>query len=412
MGRIFLIILASLISSLAFSQGQKKIWGKVIDSKNQEPLENVSIYIKDGNQGTFSNEQGEFVFNFDGSNSSIIFQIIGFKPLEYKPKSEEFEELLITLDQDPFFLDEVIVRADSSLNIMTKAFASLKKNYPDGQHLLKGYYRESVLKDDSYVRFLDAAIGINDFSYKSDHLRRKIQVYNMRKSEDYVEESLMTKVYKKIFTDNNKFLIFLNLHDIIRRYHKNPFYFKGINKDVIDFFNFKMDTVLQNGGSIVAKIAYNAPTAMNKTDGFFYVNLDDFAIIRFDMTRSFSDRLTKDAFLKKASKSINIVEYKKVNDRYFLSRFVSEGAENFAALNEHTKTGTQVLKMELWINEVFDNKRFFEKIKNKYKLDWETELKDLDIPYDLNFWNSFNYIPDSMEYSKMVRDLKKLNQNE
>ncbi len=75
-------------------------------------------------------------------------------------------------------------------------------------------------------------------------------------------------------------------------------------------------------------------------------------------------------------------------------------------------SGIQVLKMELWVNEVFDNKRFFEKVKNRNVLAWETELRDLDIPYDLNFWKNFNFIPDSMEYNKMIRDLAKLKGNE
>jgi hypothetical protein len=406
----YLFIFLIFCYSFVYAQDQHKIWGKVVDANTNLPIENVSIYIKDGNQGTFTNPQGDFVFSFEDPNSRIIIQIIGYKPIEIVPSQRDSPELLVALALDPFFLEEVVVRADSSLYIMKKAFSSLKKNYPNKQHLLKGYYRESVLRDDSYVRFLDAAIGINDFSYTSDPLKRKIQVYNLRKSDDHVEEDLLTKIFSKLFKEKNKFLISLNLYDIFRRYHKEPSFFRGMNKDLVDFFNFKMDTVLQNGGNLVAKIAYSAPTALNETDGFFYVNLDDYAIIRFDMLRSASKRITNNSYIKKASLQNTVLEYKKLDNRYYLSRFTFEGPENLSAIDVQNEKGNQVLKMELWVNEVFDNKRFYERIKNKQKLNWETNVKDLEIPYDPDFWESFNFIPDSTEYLKMVRDLKKFNQ--
>jgi len=237
-------IILCFVNFSGFSQ-EFRIYGKVIDFQNSTPLENVSIYIKDGNTGTFSNELGDFIFTFNDESPSIIFQLIGYKSIEILG-SNKYESLIIRLEPDPFFLEEVVVEADSSLQIMKEAFSRLKENYPNKQHLLKGYYRESVKKDKSYVRFLDAAIGINDFSYKSDAMRRKIQVYNLRKSPDFVEEGLLTKILSKILGDENDFLISLNLNDVIRRYYIEPSYFRGIDKKLLDFFSFKIDSVLGN----------------------------------------------------------------------------------------------------------------------------------------------------------------------
>jgi hypothetical protein len=185
-----------------------------------------------------------------------------------------------------------------------------------------------------------------------------------------------------------------------------------MNDDLLDFFDFKVDSILNSGEEPVAKISFSAPTSMFSTNGFFLVNLLDYGVISIEMTRVPTDRFITDVFMKKAMSSVSVVEYRKVNDRYYLSRFFSQGTENLAALDTDSKSGAQILKMELWVNEVFDNKRFFEKIKNKNKLDWETELKDLDIPYDSAFWKSYNFIPDSIEYQKMVRDLEMLKSNE
>lgn len=408
---LFVFVIIFMFCTKSFSQDHSKFFGKVIDAESNEALENVSVYIKNGNEGTFTNKEGNFIFTTNFKEGVLVFQVLGYKPFEINLDSNS-SELLIPMYPDPFFLDEVVVEADSSLQIMKEAFSRLKENYPNKQFLLKGYYRESVLKDTSYVRYLDAAIGINDYSYRSDPLRRKVQVYNLRKSQDFVEEDLLTKLLSNLFGNQNDFLISLNFRDILRRYHVEPSYFRGMNKDILDFFNFKLDFIFNNGADPTAKISFSAPTGMFSTNGFFLVNLSDFAIVSIEMVRSPNDRFTTDLFMKKALTNYSIVEYRKINDRYYLSRFFSQGTENLSAIDNESKSGIQVLKMELWVNEVFDNKRFFEKVKNRNVLAWETELKDLDIPYDPNFWKNFNFIPDSMEYNKMIRDLSKLKANE
>ncbi|MFN3997802.1 carboxypeptidase-like regulatory domain-containing protein [Algoriphagus sp.] len=397
--------------TFCYSQSTKTFFGKVVDLNSNEGLENVSVYIKDGNLGTFTNKNGNFVFSTELESGNLVFQLLGYKPFQISLDSNSYE-LLIKLHPDPFFLDEVVVKADSSLQIIKEAFSRLKENYPNKQFLLKGYYRESVLKDTSYVRYLDAAIGINDYSYRSDPLRRKVQVYNLRKSQNFVEEDLFTKLLSNLFGKENDFLFSLNFRDLLRRYHFEPSYFKGINKSILDFFDFKLDSIFNNGIDRIAKISFSAPTGMFSTNGFFLVNLSDFAVISIEMVRIPNDRFTADLFMKKALTNYSIVEYRKINDRYYLSRFYSQGTENLAAIDSDSKSGIQVLKMELWVNEIFDNKRFFDKVKNRNALAWETELKDLDIPYDPNFWKTFNFIPDSMEYNKMIRDLEKLKANE
>jgi hypothetical protein len=243
-------------------------------------------------------------------------------------------------------------------------------------------------------------------------LKRKVEVYNLRKSQDFVEEDLFTKLLSNLFGEKNDFLISLNFRDILRRYHREPSYFRGINKDLLDFFDFKLESVFTYGIDRVAKISFSAPTGMFSTNGSFLVNLSDFAVVSIEMVRIPNDRFTADSFMKKALTNYSIVEYRKVNDRYYLSRFFSQGTENLSAIDKESNTGIQVLKMELWVNEFFDNKRFFEKVKNRNALAWETNLKDLDIPYDPKFWKNFNFIPDSIEYNKMIRDLAKLEVNE
>jgi len=226
-----------------------------------------------------------------------------------------------------------------------------------------------------------------------------------------VEEGLLTKILSKILGDENDFLISLNLNDVIRRYYIEPSYFRGIDKKLLDFFSFKIDSVLGNDENRVIKIAFSAPTFFYKSEGYFYINLQDYAILKFEINRVMSKNVSNESFWQEASRYSSEVEYKKVNGKYYLSRFASEVPENFDALDFKKNSGKQTLKMELWINEVIDNRKFFDKVKNKNKINWDTKLQDIDIPYDADFWKTFNFIPDSAEYDKMVQDLEILKSN-
>jgi iron complex outermembrane receptor protein len=53
------------------SYSQNTFIGKIIDKESNEPVIGASIRILDSNNGTFSNENGEFQIILNGNNKSL-----------------------------------------------------------------------------------------------------------------------------------------------------------------------------------------------------------------------------------------------------------------------------------------------------------------------------------------------------
>ncbi|WP_442265113.1 TonB-dependent receptor [Tenacibaculum sp. ZS6-P6] len=88
------------------------ISGKV-SFKNQ-PIQNVSIYIKDTSIGTITNENGDYTIKLTSKNHVLVFQNIGFKTIEKNITSTENQILNISLEEDLLGLDQVVVSATRS----------------------------------------------------------------------------------------------------------------------------------------------------------------------------------------------------------------------------------------------------------------------------------------------------------
>lgn len=97
------VFLGILISINFFGFAQTK--GIVTDSISGKPIPYVSIWIENQNQGTTSEENGEFTIN-TSSNANLIFSALGFEKkkvkfsqaneVKLKPTSFELQEVLVS----------------------------------------------------------------------------------------------------------------------------------------------------------------------------------------------------------------------------------------------------------------------------------------------------------------------------
>lgn len=98
------------ISILANSQSIK---GKV--TFNNEPLEFVSIYIKDSTIGSITNKEGNYNLSLTKGTHTLVFQNVGFKTIEKAIDVKDEEVTLnIVMEEDLLGLDQVVVSATRS----------------------------------------------------------------------------------------------------------------------------------------------------------------------------------------------------------------------------------------------------------------------------------------------------------
>lgn len=98
------------IGCIAVSAQQRKlIYGKVIDSV--DIIKNVNIINLQSNQGTFSNDFGEFIM-YAKENDTIKLTSVQYETKLYVVKKSDFgiEKMLIYLTRKTYELDEVTVR--------------------------------------------------------------------------------------------------------------------------------------------------------------------------------------------------------------------------------------------------------------------------------------------------------------
>ena len=97
------------------------ISGKVNDS-NLLPLAGASILVNDNKQGVSSDNSGEFSLNLEQGNYKLIISYTGYTSVEKEIELTENKEIVITLAQENYIMEEVLVkavRANSSTPVTT-----------------------------------------------------------------------------------------------------------------------------------------------------------------------------------------------------------------------------------------------------------------------------------------------------
>ncbi|MFC2109115.1 TonB-dependent receptor [Bacteroidota bacterium] len=99
-----------MISSIVAQAQTAKFSGKVID-ENQNPLAGASIILKDLNQGTTTNFDGEFNISVKSGKHILEISYVGFETLTRNVDFNENQKLTFTMISSENILDEVLVSA-------------------------------------------------------------------------------------------------------------------------------------------------------------------------------------------------------------------------------------------------------------------------------------------------------------
>ncbi len=123
MNRIFLFLSFILFATVAFAGGVKG----VVKNAKGETMPFTSILVKGSNQGSMSNENGQFLIKLQPGNYEVIFQFIGYKTLIMSVEvGDNFSEISPILQEQGLQLSEVVVsrsKEDPAYSIMRKAIS-------------------------------------------------------------------------------------------------------------------------------------------------------------------------------------------------------------------------------------------------------------------------------------------------
>ena len=102
------------------------ISGKVNDS-NLLPLAGASILVNDNKQGVSSDNSGEFSLNLEQGNYKLIISYTGYTSVEKEIELTENKEIVITLAQENYIMEEVLVKAVRANSSTPVTYSNLDK---------------------------------------------------------------------------------------------------------------------------------------------------------------------------------------------------------------------------------------------------------------------------------------------
>ena len=109
------------VGSLTGQQTNFKLSGKVLDESTFEPMPGVALWEPASGKGTTTNANGDFSFEFKAFPAWFIFKSLGYFDDTLKIENQErykkhFEgtRVKITLRQNPFLIDEVVISQDGA----------------------------------------------------------------------------------------------------------------------------------------------------------------------------------------------------------------------------------------------------------------------------------------------------------
>lgn len=157
--------------ALTLSAQPRTVTGRVIDSRNQKGLPNVSISLKGTNIGTVSNSDGNFsIYMADSNNAAISFSTVGYTSLTIPADSLSSVNNIIRMDRQPVELSEVVIYGGDPMKILSAALKKIPDNYSLNRDMLSMFYRETIRKGKRFIGVSEAAIDV----YKTPYDRRSV----------------------------------------------------------------------------------------------------------------------------------------------------------------------------------------------------------------------------------------------
>lgn len=276
----FIILLLMIVSASSFAQTDNNGFvvhrGKITDRNGNSALTYANVLVNGTNIATVTNAEGEFSLKLPAGHPdyTIVVRHLGFKNKEVKLSDLASLKGLIQLDQVSFQLPQIDVMIGDATAIVKLMFDKVDQNYPEQEMFMTAFYRESILKNRTYVSLSEAVVDVQKqpySSYRSDAAR----LFKTRKQTDY--SKLDTLVFKLMGGPYNNLYL-----DVV----KNPAIIFTENVFEKYYFTFEKIDWLDERIMYVVKFNHYPQTDDALFSGRLYIDAESYALKSavFDMS--------------------------------------------------------------------------------------------------------------------------------
>lgn len=367
----------------------RKLTGFVKANNKKTSLPYASIGIRGKHIGTITNQNGEFSLTLSSENTmdTLVFSYVGYKNTELKIADIITNEIEVTLKEDFISLQEVIIRSNDPVLLIKAAVNRISENYPQKASNLTSFYRESVLKNNKYMIYLESVLDIYKSSYQNRLDLERVKVYKSRKIYDVTRLDTISFRLKGGIKGCLQLDIVKNLPEFL-------------NEEYFDLYNFHLSDISTFDNRSVYLIDFEPKPNLNEPllQGRIYIETNNLAIIRAEFGYD-KNRLNelKDRFIVKGSAKTKAkpiianytVNYRNINGKYYLNH--TWGNLKFKVKNKkklfssYFTTNFEMATTNLETENVV-------KFKYKETIHPTTIFSNHKTKYDPNFWGKNNFI--------------------
>ena len=335
-----------------------------------------------------------------------------------------------TLKENIVILDEVAVSANKLIKnpneIVRRAIENIEANSNNNSFGYNGYYRQIDEQDNSLRRVIEAGLYVNHSEGQSF-----IDIIELRKTKDHRIE--YDNDQKKSYDESRKEDIANNSQNLKCWYNKHDYQHVAnsfLSEEDVNFcgeFNnsrltksfhkehkFKIDTITTYKEELVYQIKilpsakskpyYQYPKSLVVPIGKLYIRTSDFSMLRFEYNYILNPKKVNSSDFHLISNvlgsriiSQSVANYQEYNGKIYLSYLSSQDylASNRKERLIRSKNSNRVyhlLKREFLVNEIIEDQDKLLKKKNPH-----SNLYDIQLPYNPQYWLHVNTIPETNE---------------
>lgn len=379
--------------------------GKIIDAQTKKALVFASVAVEDENTATITNLDGNFLIKIskDSKSQNLFVSFLGYYNLTYPLSKLKVEGNVLELKPAVITLNEVQVFPDAPESIVRAMLRRVGQNYSKEANSMKGFYRESIKKRNTYVGLSEAVVDI----YKAPYTNRsndRIRIFKGRKGIN--ERKMDTLLFKLQGGPVTTLLL-----DAMKYPHIL------IDEEMLKDYEFTIENMVKIDHKLNYVISFIERRKIKDFplyEGKFYVDMETFALSAADFSLNM-DRPDEAArlFIKKKPFGAKVeptmakysVKYREQNGKWYFSYAIGE-VQFKVKWKKKLFSTVYTLKSEIAITDRDDQN--VQIIPNKERFKRNHILNDkVGVFSDENFWGKYNTIEPDKSIEVAIRKLNR-----
>ncbi|MGZ2369906.1 carboxypeptidase-like regulatory domain-containing protein [Ancylomarina sp. YFZ004] len=378
--------------------------GKIKNKASGEMLIFANISVDGSNVATVSNSDGEFLLkiakNLDVKTLTVSH--IGFKNQEFTIASLKPKKNILELESAIIPLDQINIYPHDPLFLVRSILKKVAENYTLDPSMMKGFYRETIKKNRTYVALSEAVVNINKSGYRQMR-DDQVQIFKGRKSQDV--KKMDTLLFKLQGGPNTTLLL-----DII----KNPY--NLLSGDFIENYDYTFKNITKLNDKIHYVIEFRQKEGIDLPlyYGLFYIDANNLALssAKFSLNMENESEVRR-MFIRKKPSGVKvtplsadyIVNYQEKEGKWYFT--YARGEIKFKCNWKRKLFNSKFSVMtEMAITDRTDDEAVRFKGKERFK-SHQVMADEIGSFSDKNFWGASNTIEPDQSIEAAIKKLKR-----